>query len=419
MKKIVIKSLSLLFALVFVFSIQPLNTMSVRAVNNYQIDTENPVLYDNDIATASVVTNSFDVTGSSMGRYYSNFSDNIIYTDRRTNLRFETNVHGELVSVSDPCYDTLQHRSNCYGYAFKMFYSPEEFPEGQEFYKQSVGEFANKENYLEIEYDTDCFVYISNKADLKNFYRRTYYFSDNRMYMLEQLLRADAASLGYTLTEYTGTTIPDATTYTDRRLIAVVAGNMDYHFYMQHSDNTWSHKQGANVPSNKCIDCEIELTNNNIRTHACEDVYNPGILKFFYITKDAVIDYRHLDGSYDSSTYTVVNPYDMAGNYIFAAKDIGTLPEDYELGNIDYQHDVDYYKFRAESTQTRNIYVSISNGHSLTASIYDSSGSLLAQATTTTSTSLTVNLVASQTYYISFTSDLRTYEYNRCVYEFS
>ena len=91
------------------------------------------------------------------------------------------------------------------------------------------------------------------------------YTNEQRMDIMQQLLEADALELGYSILEMTSDTIPDAQSYNDKRLIALVVDEGNYHFYMQHSDNTWSHKPGNQAPSNKCLECGISLNNSNIQ----------------------------------------------------------------------------------------------------------------------------------------------------------
>ena len=198
-----------------------------------------------------------------------------------------TVVQNDYISTADStkpievCADDgLQLRANCYGYAFRFSYGINSFYEEMlrwetvmdnkiYAYKQMPGEFANKANGLTLTDAGAGSFTIHNYEELRNFYQRTLFkkslmTNSQKMSYLAQLMQADANAVGYTITQWTGTSVPDANTYSDRRLIAVVVADEDYHYYMQHSDNTWSHKVGYSAASDQCIDCEIQLTNQNI-----------------------------------------------------------------------------------------------------------------------------------------------------------
>ena len=421
-----LKIFSVILSLMLVF-----NTLFARAAtadDTHSIDDSSIVLPNEPISSD---TRSFTMSGASMGRFYSNYSMAGTYIQ---------DGDDEEMGIDN----SLQHRANCYGYAFRFFYAPinMNLNDGTTAYRQRPGEFGNKTTPLNIEYELDSFEYIYNREDLNELY--TEHFSNPdltntyRMNILDQLLKADASTLGYTVTEYTGTTIPDAQNYSDRRLIAVVVDEepyyfydettgmifpytiVDYHFYMQHSDNTWSHKPGTTAPQRTCIDNHTQLTNDNIREHACEGIYDNGELRFYYITKDAVCDYRHLDGTSSVLKSTTINNQDTAGNYIFAAQDIGTLPEDYINGNIDYVGDIDYYVFEAENSGTRTITISSFNQLGLYVKIHDQNGNVITSLLSTGgSSNLTVNLTASQKYYLSFYCPNQVnYVYNQLSYSF-
>ena len=340
--------------------------------------------------TENIVLNSANPQAI-MGKYYSDYDEAAYYDS----------------------VDELQKRANCYGYAFRMFYSNNAFPTGVYNYKQQPGEFAQKSqsNPLRIyegigAYAGDEVGTITARSSLVDFYNYKLYpaSSEFRMSYLKQLIEADATTLGYTVSEYTGTTIPNATTYTNRRLIAVVVAPTDYHFYIQHSDNTWSHKRGTLVPQSDCISCHLELTNENIRAHACEGTYSEGMVKFFYITKNAITDFKHDDGSASSVTYTTPTYTDLAGSNRFAAQDISGSQESYMEGEIDYPGDTDYYGFYSSDTGTFTVWVQSSSNYSLQIRVHDSSGALVASRTATSESSVSVNLEIDRQYYIAITS---------------
>lgn len=105
------------------------------------------------------------------------------------------------------------------------------------------------------------------------------------------------------------------------RTTAVVT---DFHFYMQHSDGTWSHKMGSSNVSNMSLGPfnKVPLTNNNIETTAKELEYNDA-LKFFLISKDAIVDFPHNDGR-GMTTRTYTDFKDVAGDDIYKCTTISS-----------------------------------------------------------------------------------------------
>lgn len=223
--------------------------------------------------------------------------------------------------------DGLQRRSNCYAYAFRFYYSGIDFDDvtmlvnsfGGEVgdycaYRQIPGEFAAKEEGLAIKrYDdpTKTLRTIYNYFELASFCEslcaNSAYSNEERMYYFTQLIEADAEELDYEIERYVGTAIPNASSESGKRLIALVVSEGGFHFYMQHTNNLWSHKNGAQEPSNHCMDpaCNLTLTNGNIATHASAGMYANGIVHFFYISK-SIADTSHSDGTPNGSTKTAI-----------------------------------------------------------------------------------------------------------------
>lgn len=312
------------------------------------------------------------------GRYYVNSEDSI---DQNGVTLYED--------------DGLRFRANCYGYAFRFFFAPTSMARETAIYTtldgevirgylQRPGEFANKTNGLRITNANgsgSILRTIYNRTDLNSFYEEIFnspLSNDQTMYYLTQLLVADGNTLGYTVTEYTGTTIPDATKYCDKRLIAVIVTDTDFHFYMQHTDNTWSHKPGMNEPIDRCAGtCSCELKNSNIKTYAEHGPYEGGALKFFYITKNAVVDYGHLGGAYTQRTHSIESVYtepayvDLAGNNYIAAKNLGTIQTITYTGNTDYVGDRDCYLFKLSTSGTVSFTFTTAGNTSLEVFLYD------------------------------------------------
>ena len=312
-----------------------------------------------------------------------------------------------------------------------MFYAPDSYPENDynySSYRQRPGEFASKSalNRISVQISPTVYHDVYDFVSLYNLYDKLFdhsdYYEDNvfipttsdmRMSALVQLMQADAETLGYTLTEYTGINIPSATSNTNKRLIAVVISDVDFHFYMQHGDDTWSHKGGTGEPSNKCFVHSNVLTNSNIRQHVSEYVYTGSEVKFFYITKDAVIDYKHRSGSASGITQTRIDLTDRAGSSRYAATYIGDWPDDYMLGYFDFPSDVDYYELCPGDTETKMLTITSDNGYRLLMGVHDSSGSMIASVQTDGTASLTVSVEADCLYYISVAVlNFTTYENN-------
>lgn len=382
-----------------------------------------------------MVSRYIDYVYSSMGNFYSDYSSSSYYVNYSAGVKtaIVRTIWGDVEVPIETYLDSgLQLRANCYGYAFRFFYAPQDLnnvmgynlKEGGRFgfYKQQPGEFAVKANGLTVNITETESVIVSNYYDLilrlDQVLGSSWYTNAQRMNVMQQLLQADASALGYTITEMTSMAIPNAQSYSNKRLIALVVANGDYHFYMQHSDNTWSHKGGTEQPSNKCFDCNIELNNTNIRSHACEGDYQDGMVKFFYITKDAVIDYGHGNGCFDTSTRTAIVLAERVGNEVFSAEFIETVPEDYLTGYIDYVGDVDFYNFYVLESDDFNFTVEAEGGYDIGIVIYNSSGDTVATAVTYSGiATFSVFLSSSDDYYIGFYAlDQNIYAYKTVSY---
>ena len=343
------------------------------------------------------VSGPYDV----MGKYYSTAMDSLLYSNVLVSNAYVV-INGQVCPVYQ---DTkLQLRSNCYGYAFKMFYHPASFPvtytiqPGNQgsfgLYKQQPGEFADKSNTLILKRDNDTTfsqinTFLDLSASLSNLLNPAIISSNSeRLNMIVRLLQFDAATLGYTITQYNGSSIPNATAQTNKRLIALAVDDYDYHFYMQHSNNTWSHKPGYAEAQTKCFGTghtAVTLTNSNIQTHALEGGYSNGVVKFFYITKDAIIDYSHENGHYTSSVYTPLYSGDNAGNYNCASKHLGWSPTSQTSAACDYPEDYDCYSFVASQTKAYTISFSSNHSFNIVCSVYDNNQSTIVNNTVVSS----------------------------------
>lgn len=282
-------------------------------------------------------------------------------------------------NVTSGDYPT-QYRMNCYGYAFcNMLYYADYSK--YTYYKQQPGEFAS----------------TSNKAN-----RKINIISNNPTESMDNIvynMKLDASRLGYTLTEYTpsGSTVNQYGS--DSRLIAIVTGNEDYHYYMQHNDGTWSHKPGEGKVTNCSIlstsSAPVYLTNENIQSLANQGMYAGGDLKFFVITRDAIADHPH--GIENSSTQSTLYYKDIAGSFMFTAS---TLSLSTKNACFDYYDDVDFYTFVPTSTKTYTLSTTCDSGDDIDGIIYDCNGNIITTAKNVGQINRTFNATSGKRYFI-------------------
>lgn len=306
----------------------------------------------------------------------------------------------------------LQNRMNCYGYALQIYYAGvlpyyDFLSQGNTtYYKQQPGEFSNNgEKYSDLmESYSNCWSLWYNAED----------------FVYDRVCE-DFQRLGYTITPTNENSGTISQAPAGKRKIALAVGYFnylgkavgDYHFYIQHSDGTWSHKPGASEVTNKSIDDNVILTNSNIAAKGKQGVYTSGI-KFYLISKDSVVDYPHSNGHQSSSTYTPTNFKEKAGDDIGKAVVISTGTKscniDYSGSSAQYS-DKDWFVFTPTTTKTYTI-TAIGTSSILTYDldgvIYNSDYSLIASSTSSTaSVSLNATLTAGKKYYINI------YDYNR------
>ena len=295
----------------------------------------------------------------------------------------------------------IDDRLNCYAYAFgfiEHYYVPH--------YEQQIpGKFASDAN----QYLYQALVDYNNPPGLMN--------------KLISNMNLDAENIGYTLTEYTPTGDNVNQYGANSRLIAaVVSGNNRIHFYMQHNDGTWSHKNGTDyIRDTAFSSTQTEpryLNNGNIRQYAY-DHYETGLVKFFIITKDAIYDYPH--GKSNSTDQNVFYFTDIAGDNIFTSSNL-TIGE--KSACIDTQNDADFYVFTPSQTRNysiqttsfvQDIYgiVSDTNIDDLDCYIYDKNGQVIYTITNIGQVNATINLTYGQNYYIK----IYNYSQRACDYK--
>lgn len=280
---------------------------------------------------------------------------------------------------------SVNERLNCYAYAFGFVEKYYITDDG----KQKPGYFAENQNLAKP---------LSSNDDQE--------FMNNIVYNMN----LDAAHLGYSISEYSTENDTVEQFGANSRLIAVVVGSVNrYHFYMQHNDGTWSHKDGDNPPKNTAINHTESnpkyLNNGNIKKHVYNS-YELGVCKFFIITKDAVRDYPH-DKS-NSPKQNIFYFTDMAGDNMFTSSNISIGEQE---ACIDTPDDVDFFIFKPTTTRNYTIqttsFITASNGvisdidaDDLDCEIYDKNGVLVYEAKNTGQINKSVALNSGQNYFI-------------------
>lgn len=201
-----------------------------------------------------------------------------------------------------------------------------------------------------------------------------------------------------TLTETTRTaSVPDG-----QRKIALTIKEegpySDYHFYLRHSDGTWSHKQGSDPITSLSIDTRVQITDANIATTINEGGYNDGS-KYFLITKSVVVDFPHYFGHDPSTQFTTDDFRDKAGDVIEKSF---TITNSWNC-RFDYADEKDFFKFIPTSSGTYNIYTDRGAGYNVDGAVFDSNGNMLVYDTSPNNMDFDIYLTAGSTYYIGLT----------------
>lgn len=271
-----------------------------------------------------------------------------------------------------------QYRMNCYGYAFgNILY----YGDYTNIYRQQPGDFVS----------------TSDKSKLKS---NSSYNPVTKMENIVNNIKLDASRLGYTMSEYVPSGSIVSQYGANSRLIALVTGISDYHFYMQHNDGTWSHKPGATEVTNLTLDSidsdmPVYLTNENIISSANQGSYSGGQLKFFVITRDAVPDHPH--GKSNNISACTLYYKDIAGDLMFTSTDISVGTKQ---ASIDYYDDVDYYAFTPNSTKKYTLSTACNSGYDIDGAIYDSNGNLISKIINSGQINQTFDLNVGKRYFV-------------------
>lgn len=289
-------------------------------------------------------------------------------------------------SDTSPYRSNMLYKMNCYGYATHLYY-----PDGSSGapYKQQPGEFA---------YNTEPFSSLMNSyLNAMTVWNNMYYFVHDRTFEDYSTLSAVCPEFS-TLTETTRTaSVPDG-----QRKIALTIRqdgyNSDYHFYLRHSDGTWSHKPGSTAISDRSLTSNVQITDSNIATVITEGGYDDGV-RYYLTTKSVVVDFPHYYGQYSYTQYTTDDFRDKAGD---------TLEKSFTItGNwncrFDYADEKDFFKFIPTSSGTYNIYTDRGAGYNVDGAVFDSNGNMLVYDTSPNNMDFDIYLTAGSTYYIDLT----------------
>ena len=274
------------------------------------------------------------------------------------------NYSGPALAVGDQT-DAIQFKMNCYGYALRfvlfgqatMTLAP---GGGLAGCLQQPGDFASA-------------------ADRSLVRTPVYGIPADTMADLVYNMQLDASRLGYSVVEYVPDTSVVAQFGSYNRLIAVVAGTCDYHFYMQHNDGTWSHKPGSSYVTNLSFGApgsQQVLTNSNIRSLAATGIYTGGCVKFFVVTRDAVLDHPHFNTAGAGLPQNLFAEDDVAGDYFCQAVSANAA---YVTGRLDFSTDEDIFYYDIVYSGLYYVWITTDSWEGISCEIYDMYGTLLAQ----------------------------------------
>ncbi|MBR6274953.1 MAG: hypothetical protein IKR27_08125 [Lachnospiraceae bacterium] len=345
----------------------------------------NDIFFDDELFVDIDDNNSKASTVITLNKYYSEYNP--------------TKFNATTTPSEGTYTDEIQYRMNCYGYAFCNILFGHAYIDQHGGYKQEPGEFAKT---------SDKGLTVNNVV---------LYNSSQTMNNVFNNMQLDASRLGYTLTQYHPSSSTVSQYGTSSRLIAVVTGYKDYHFYMQHNDGTWSHKPGSLGVTNKSLsDNSTILTNSNIISLARSGQYSGGQLCFYIITKDSVIDKPH------SSRCCNTWPCTHSQNSLFYMEKAGdhmktsaSISIGNKSGRFDFSNDHDYYYFVPTSTRTYTFTTTNYSSADIDCRVYDENGGSIYNAVNTGAVNFSISLTVGKRYYF----DIYNYSKTTITYTFS
>ena len=305
-------------------------------------------------------------------------------------------VNGETVTIKGTkslyaSTSDFQYRANCYGYALQTHLDYAISNPSELSVRQYPGEFIDKTSPVSVPligqqsfplvnkisvwslWDTHLFPILeepSPTAEQQAFLQNTVRF----------LIQRDLQSMGYSA-QFTNSSAATLPTTASKRLVIMVlgdnvniAGDEDFHFYLQHTDGTWSHKRGLTA-----------TTDSSHLSTATEVLANAESLKYdnytfyFYVTLPASRDLSHTILQDDTTTVnwsSIVSTKDLAGEYFVSAQRL-VFRETVE-GSIGYAGDIDTFVFRSEHSQyTLRWTIASAASNPLKLAVYNEAGTLL------------------------------------------
>ena len=282
--------------------------------------------------------------------------------------------------------DKLQYNMNCYGYAMHVHAT---VGTGSNPYKQQPGEFIrDNQRFEDLNQERDQYLRGPNATPTA----ALNYLEQKMMGDFAEMRSRDGAEWVVTQTTQT------ASVPAGYRKIALTIGiAYDYHFYMRHSDGTWSHKPGGAKATNLSFDTCVVITDSNIATAAREGGYDDGV-RYYLIKKSPIIDYVHGNGHNEDSLYTPFSFKDKAGETL---KTSTTISGTSFSAMFDYLGDIDCYAFTPASSGEYTFSTSIdTSAYNVTLAVYDTYGNKLKEIVSTGTSSLTVSMQQNTRYFI-------------------
>lgn len=325
----------------------------------------------------------------------------------------------------------LQQRANCYGYALQPHLSSHIPLPNYYGYFHLPGEFADKKDGLTISPNASLSYTISTRADLLDLWNNTLWgmiqlenfeLSAKLLFnsITQSLLREDLEAMGYSVTFTNASSVNEPTT-ASRRLVIMVAGadaGPDYHFYLQHTDGSWSHKRGNTEATTQCICQEIDkLDSNSIINHAQDGGYDDYIT-YFYITKPAICDFGNANGYSSTLTKTEMEYVDLAGDFLENAQKFNV--SETLQGRFDYDGDIDTFAFyvtdaRYQFQLQKMITDSLEDDYSIMLSLRNENGSVVDEITISGNSSALFPSLTPGLYFLSvYTPKSTTFRSGRC-----
>ncbi len=285
----------------------------------------------------------------------------------------------------------FQYRANCYGYALQTHLDYAISDLSALSVRQYPGEFIDKTSAISVPLMGQQSFQLINKMSVWSLWN-THLFpileepsptAEQQTFLqstVRFLIQSDLQSMGYSA-QFTNSSAATLPTTASKRLVIMVLGDNvdgdgtnDFHFYLQHTDGTWSHKRGltATADSNHLSTAAEVLSN-------AESLKYDNYTFYFYVTLPASRDLSHTlvqDGTPEGKWSSVESTKDLAGEYFVSAQRFA-FGETVE-GSIGYAGDIDTFVFKAQQPQyLLRAPVISAESSPLKIAVYNESGELL------------------------------------------